>query len=73
MRHAIERRDTALRELLAQREGIDPEDPRAQIATAVLSAIAHRTLAEFFRPDNTRTYREVFTGYLTAAHAVLQS
>jgi AcrR family transcriptional regulator len=73
MRHAIERRDTALRELLAQREGIGPEDPRAQIATAVLSAIAHRTLAEFFRPDNTRTYREVFTGYLTAAHAVLQS
>ncbi len=73
MRHAIERRDVALRTLLAQREGIDPEDPRAQIATAVLSAIAHRTLAEFFRPDNTRTYREVFTGYVTAAHAVLQT
>ena len=73
MRQAIERRDAALRTLLARREGIDPEDPRAQIATAVLSAVAHRTLAEFFRPDNTRTYREVFTGYVAAAHAVLQT
>ena len=73
MRQSIERRDAAFRQLIARREGIEAEDPRAQIATAVLSAVAHRTLAGFFQPDNTRSYRQIFTGYLAAARAVLQT
>jgi AcrR family transcriptional regulator len=73
MRQSIERRDAAFRRLIARREGIDPEDPRAHVATAVLTAVAHRTLAAFFQPDNTRTYRQVFTTYVAAARAVLQT
>ena len=73
MRQSIERRDAAFRQLIARREGIEPEDPRAQIATTVLSAVAHRTLAAFFQPGNTRSYRQIFTAYVAAARAVLQT
>jgi AcrR family transcriptional regulator len=70
IRRSVDRRETALRELIARREGIDPSDPHALMATALLTAVAHRTVAEFFSPDNTRTYRDVLTGYVAAVKAI---
>jgi AcrR family transcriptional regulator len=68
-----DRREAAFRELVARREGFDPTDPRAQMATALLTAVAHRTVAEFFRPDNTRTYRDVLTCHVAAVKALFQT
>src|SRR6185436_19013907 len=68
-----DRREAAFRELVARREGIDPTDPRAQMATALLTAVAHRTVAEFFRPDNTSTYRDVLSRNVTAVKALFQT
>ena len=73
IRRSSDRREAAFRDLIARREGIDPADPRAQMATALLTAVAHRTVAEFFRPDNTRTYRDVLTGYVSAVKALFQT
>jgi len=70
---AKDRREAAFRELIARREGIDPNDPRAQMATALLTTVAHRTVAEFFRPDNTRTYRDVMTNYVAAVKAICRT
>jgi AcrR family transcriptional regulator len=70
IRRSSDRKESAFRELVARREGIDPADPRAHMATALLTAVAHRTVAEFFRPDNTRTYRDVLTGQVAAVKAL---
>lgn len=70
IRRSSDRKESAFRELVARREGIDPTDPRAQMATALLTAVAHRTVAEFFRPDNTRTYRDVLTSQVAAVKAL---
>jgi AcrR family transcriptional regulator len=68
-----DRREAAFRELVACREGIDPTDARAEMAAALLTAVAHRTVVEFFRPDNTRTYREVLTSHVAAVKALFQT
>jgi AcrR family transcriptional regulator len=73
IRRSSDRREAAFRELVASREGIEPTDPRAQMATALLTAVAHRTVAEFFRPDNTRTYRDVLTCHVAAVKALFQT
>jgi AcrR family transcriptional regulator len=73
IRRSSDRREAAFRELVARREGIALTDPRAQMATTLMTAVAHRTVGEFFRPDNTHTYREVLTGYVTAVKALLQT
>jgi AcrR family transcriptional regulator len=73
IRRSSDRREAAFRELIARREGIDPNDPRAQMATALLTTVAHRTVAEFFRPDNTRTYRDVMTSYVAAVQAICRT
>lgn len=70
IRRSSDRREAAFRELIARREGIDPTDPHAQMATALMTAVAHQTVAEFFRPDNTRTYRDVLTSYVAAVKAI---
>jgi hypothetical protein len=70
IRRSSNRREAAFRELVARREGIDPTDPRAQMATALLTAVAHRTVAEFFKPDNTRTYRDVLASQIAAVKAL---
>jgi AcrR family transcriptional regulator len=68
-----DRREAAFRELVARREGIDATDPRAEMAAALLTAVAHRTVAEFFRPDNARTYRDVLTSHVAAVKAIFHS
>ena len=73
IRRSSDRREAAFRELVARREGIDPTDPRAQMATALLTVLFHRTVAEFFRADNTRTYRDVLTGQVAAVKALFQT
>ena len=73
IRRSSDRREAALRELVARREGIDPADPRAQMATALLTVLFHRSVAQFFRADNTRTYREVLAGQVAAVKALFQS
>jgi AcrR family transcriptional regulator len=70
IRRSSDRKESAFRELVGRREGIDPADPRAHMATALLTAVAHRTVAEFFRPDNTRTYRDVLTSHVAAVKAL---
>lgn len=73
IRRSSNRRESAFRKLVARREGIDPADPRAQMATALLTVLFHRAVAEFFRPDNTRTYREVLTCQVAAVKALFQT
>jgi hypothetical protein len=68
-----DRREAAFRELVVRREGIDPTDPRAEMAAALLTAVAHRSVAAFFRPDNTRTYRDVLTSHVAAVKALFQT
>ena len=73
IRRSSDRREAAFRELVARREGIDPSDPRAQMATALLTVLFHRTVAEFFSADNTGTFRDVLTGQVAAVKAIFQT
>jgi AcrR family transcriptional regulator len=68
-----DRTEAAFRELVAHREGIEPTDPRAQMAAALITVVSQRTVVEFFRTDNTRSYSDVLTSHVAAVKAVFQT
>lgn len=59
-------REREFTELIAARERIDPDDPRAVMATVVFTAVTRRTGQEYFSQHNNRSYRQILTGYVAA-------
>jgi AcrR family transcriptional regulator len=58
--------------LVARREGLDPADPRARIATLFMATMSRKAGDEFFSPDNTRSYRDILGGYIATARELFQ-
>lgn len=59
--------------LIAQREQLNPDDPRAVAATTLVASLSHKAGQKYFGPDNTDSYRTILTGYFTAAQSLFQS
>ncbi len=55
-----ESKSQVLTELIASREGLPPDHPRARVATFVLGGIARRSMDEFFTEGNDLTYAQIF-------------
>jgi AcrR family transcriptional regulator len=57
--------------LIAQREGVDPDDPRAAAAILVLTTLLRTTGDRLLRPGNTREFSAIMTESLSALRVVL--
>ena len=62
-----EAREREFRDLIAAREGLDPNHPEIVVASAVFGAVSKKASHEFFSEDNSRTYRELLDQNLAAA------
>lgn len=56
--------------LIAEREHLNPDDPRAVAATTLVASLSHKAGQQYFSPDNTDSYRTILTGYFTAAQSL---
>jgi len=57
--------------LIAEREGVDPDDPRAEAAILVLTTLLRTTGDRLLRPGNTREFSAIMTESLSALRLVL--
>ncbi|MDI2035318.1 hypothetical protein PJL15_02448 [Paenarthrobacter nitroguajacolicus] len=62
-----EAREREFMELIAAREGLDPNHPEIVVASAVFGAVSKKASQEFFSEDNSRSYRELLDQNLSAA------
>lgn len=60
-------RDKEFAALIARREGMKPEDPRAEMASLIIRQISWKSTDAFFDPANTLSYREIVTSKIAAA------
>ena len=58
-------------DLLARREALPADDPRLKMAITVMRAVGERAAEEFFRPENTRSYRDILTAAVADLRAVV--
>jgi AcrR family transcriptional regulator len=56
--------------LIAEREHLNPHDPRAVAATTLVASLSHKAGQKYFSPDNTDSYRTILTGYFSAAQSL---
>ncbi|WP_051476872.1 hypothetical protein [Arthrobacter sp. Br18] len=57
-------------QLIAQREGLEPDDRRARLATFLMGGLARRSVDEFFSPESTASYRTVLQQNIDALAAL---
>jgi len=57
--------------MVAEREGVDVDDPRAQAAVGILTALLKNTGEQFLAADNTRDFSDILTSSLAVFRAVL--
>ncbi|WP_342022356.1 TetR family transcriptional regulator [Arthrobacter citreus] len=64
--HGSGEAEKAMAALLSAREGIPTDDPRIRAALAVFACLSERAGPAFFEPGNTRSYRSILSGSVTA-------
>ena len=64
-------RDAVLVSLIAEREGVTPDDPRARAAVDVVSAVMRSTAERISEPQVAQDFGAALTQSLTAVRAVL--
>lgn len=57
-------REQEFTDLIAQREQLPPDDPLADMASAVFGMCSHRASQVFFSDDNTKSYEELLAANL---------
>lgn len=62
-----EARERQFAELVAAREGLQPDHPEVMTATVLFGAVSKKTAQQFFSEDNTRPYRGILEQNLSAA------
>lgn len=60
----------AMTGLIAQREGLEPDDRRARLATFLMGGLARRSVDEFFHQEDAAPYREILQQNITALAAL---
>lgn len=68
MMGSAETREHEFGSVIAQREGLPPEDPVALLAANVFGALTRRSSQTFFSEHNTRTYRDILADNLASVH-----
>ena len=68
MMGSAEVREHEFASIIAQREGLPPDDPVAFLAASVFGSLSRRAGQTFFSEDNTRTYREILTDNVASVH-----
>ncbi|MBG6182828.1 AcrR family transcriptional regulator [Arthrobacter sp. CAN_A214] len=56
--------------LIAQREGLEPDDRRARLATFLMGGLARRSVDEFFSLENAAPYRDILRQNIAALAAL---
>jgi AcrR family transcriptional regulator len=64
-------REVAARELVALREGVEHDDPRAEAAVQLVATLMRVTGDRYFAADNTRDFADILATSLAALRAVL--
>lgn len=59
--------------LLAARESLSTDDPRVQMASALLRLVTRRAAAEFFDPRTATSYREILRATVATLRAVVRT
>ena len=64
--------DRRIAELIAEREGLDADDPRPGAAVSIFATLMRSTAERFLDPTNDRTFASILAESLSAMREVLQ-
>lgn len=73
MQQASTRSMDSFAALVGRREGLDPDDERVRVVVTLVAVLAHQALMTYFAPDNTRSFRDIFTTHVAVVRAVVPS
>ncbi|NVM94475.1 TetR family transcriptional regulator [Arthrobacter wenxiniae] len=67
MMGSAEAREHEFADIIAQREGLDPDDPAALLVASLFGTLSRRASQRFFSEENTLRYPDILAGHLAQA------